>query len=138
VSLLVLNQNNELKSALDLGITYHEERDIALDLSPPHEILQSLADGDQVGVWAISAPYGGYECVVTNAVMSVYGSFNWRRRANMMLFLYNYRYLSLTSAPPPPPPYNEFEEQEAPTSGDLVRDAVLGNPDLSRLITSFI
>ena len=125
-----------LKASRDLGIVYHENRVIELDLVQPNPILADLCEGDQVGVWAVSAPYGGYECVVSHVTMTLEGSFNWRRRADMMMFLYCYGYREFLVQSSYP---IEETKREAPmTNAEFVRDTVLLNSDLTRHIALFL
>jgi hypothetical protein len=133
---MILDSGETLKASIDLGIVYHEDRALELDLVQPHPILNDLREGDLVGVWAISAPYGGYECVVSNVTMTLDASYNWRRRANMMMFLYYYGYREFLI-----PNSSALEEtkREAPmTNAEAVRDAVLLNSDLTRHIALFL
>lgn len=125
-----MNSQRELKSSIDLGIAYHQVTTFDFETGA-HEIISQAEAGDELGIWAISAPYPGYECIVADATMTVHASFHWRRRVAMMLFLYQSGYRVLPHAPQP--------EMNPPTSPyEAVRDRVFGNADLTRTITQFL
>ena len=103
--ILILNEDQQLVHCIDIGITYHDERRYQFELNSPNEILESLQPHWTIGIWAISAPYPGYECVVKDSELTILASFRWNRRKHWLLFLYQNGYCYLTSQ-------EEQQEQE--------------------------
>mmetsp|Transcript_20730 Transcript_20730/g.21383 ORF Transcript_20730/g.21383 Transcript_20730/m.21383 type:complete len:208 (+) Transcript_20730:3-626(+) len=144
VALLILDQQDNLIYNFHIGITYHEENEYNIEIIA-NNILLSLKEGWKIGIWAISAPYPGYECVVRNAKLIVTASFLWERRKNWILFLYDNKYQTLLNKSEiiQEQEIEQEIEQEQDTDsllkGEILsQHQVFCNKDLCRYITMFL
>lgn len=103
ICLFVLNQEGELKYQKNVGIVVHNEHPLSLDIDKTDIPHQNIEIGDRIGVWAISAPYGGYECFCKNASLTIGITRHWKRRKHFLMFLYHFGFQFLNGQPVIPP-----------------------------------
>eukprot|EP00602_Paraphysomonas_sp_CaronLab_P001603 CAMPEP_0185032178 /NCGR_PEP_ID=MMETSP1103-20130426/20083_1 /TAXON_ID=36769 /ORGANISM="Paraphysomonas bandaiensis, Strain Caron Lab Isolate" /LENGTH=506 /DNA_ID=CAMNT_0027567977 /DNA_START=109 /DNA_END=1626 /DNA_ORIENTATION=+ len=70
--LILQNEHGEVKSQSNVSQVYHDERDIDVHIAISHFLLQSINIGDVLGLWAVSAPYQGFECICIQARISIH------------------------------------------------------------------
>lgn len=59
-----------MKISYDVGLTFHDLREFNYCI-PADDSFPELKPGDIIELWAISAPYRGYQCIVQDATLSL-------------------------------------------------------------------
>lgn len=93
VSLVLESCSGELKSEIVIFTALHEPTEgfVTCDTKKDHtQFLSDICIGDRISIYAVSAPYPGYECIVSpNAKLTIRTTpCNWDRRKYALLFLY--------------------------------------------------
>ena len=99
MSIVLETADSELKREVCLFTAVHEPREtsVTLDMESSSELIDAIQVDDRVILYAVSAPYPGYQCIVEAgaALTLAVCPTNWDRRKYALLFLHHSGFQSL-------------------------------------------